>query len=396
MRSLALLPLLLVAGGAWAQDACTALARTASAPVALPALAPELTAPATQLGAPSGVLAQAFDQAQTVDTVLLHLRIDKCRAAAMSTRPGQFAPGMDPASYKPQTQYDNTPWRFDMNQNGKRMTADEFDAWMKARGVRVAKGAPPVAPAPAPPPRPTRKASKRAADARAGHPVRARARAVQAGLCSRTQAAAWVGDGRVRVNGRVVRDPEFPVRMDIDRVDVEGADARPAPLYIVLNKPRGLVTTVRDEKGRDKTVYRCFDDAGLPWLAPVGRLDKASEGLLLFSNDPQWAAGVTDPERGPEKTYHVQIDRIPEPDLLDALVAGVRTEEGHLAAVRATLVRRGERNAWLEIVLAKPQPPYPSPARSAGRRCAAAGARGDRRRRAGHARQRPVAQPHRR
>ncbi|WP_133480017.1 hypothetical protein [Cognatilysobacter segetis] len=150
MRSLVLLPLLLVAGSAWAQDACTALARSSTAPVTLPALAPELAAPAMQLGAPSGVFAQAFDQAQSVDAVLLRLRIDKCRASAMSTQPGQFTPGMDPASYKPQTQFDNTPWRFDMNQNGKRMTADEFDAWMKARGVRVAKGAPPAAPAPAP------------------------------------------------------------------------------------------------------------------------------------------------------------------------------------------------------------------------------------------------------
>jgi len=85
-----------------------------------------------------------------VDAVLLRLRIDKCRASAMSSKSGGFAPGMDPSSYKPQTQFDNTPWRFDMNQNGKRMTADEFDAWMKARGVRVAKGAAPVAPAPAP------------------------------------------------------------------------------------------------------------------------------------------------------------------------------------------------------------------------------------------------------
>ncbi|WP_241895913.1 pseudouridine synthase, partial [Stenotrophomonas maltophilia] len=63
----------------------------------------------------------------------------------------------------------------------------------------------------------------------------------------------------------------------------------PQRLYLMLNKPRGVVTTAQDERGRD-TVYRCFDGAGLPWIAPVGRLDKASEGLLLFSNDPQWAA----------------------------------------------------------------------------------------------------------
>ncbi|GAB2512048.1 hypothetical protein [Lysobacter humi (ex Lee et al. 2017)] len=150
--SLLLLPLLVAAGHAHAQDACTALARTAVAPVVAPALAPELVAPAPQLGTPSGVLAQAFDEAQSVDAVLLRMRIDKCRTAAMSTRPGGLTPGIDPATYVPKTQFDNTPWRFDMNQNGKRMTADEFDAWMKSRGVRVAKGATGIAPAPPPVP----------------------------------------------------------------------------------------------------------------------------------------------------------------------------------------------------------------------------------------------------
>lgn len=171
------------------------------------------------------------------------------------------------------------------------------------------------------------------------------------GLCSRTQAAAWVRDGRVAVNGEVIRDPEFPVRMDIDRVDVAGVEqASAAPIYLALNKPRGLVTTAKDEKGRD-TVYRCFDDAGLPWIAPVGRLDRASEGLLLFSNDPAWAASITDPERGPDKTYHVQIDRVPDAALLAALEAGREVDGERLAAVRATLLRQGQRNAWLEIVL---------------------------------------------
>ena len=80
-------------------------------------------------------------------------------------------------------------------------------------------------------------------------------------------------------------------------------------VYLVLNKPRGLVTTARDERGRD-TVYRCFDGAGLPWLAPVGRLDKASEGLLLFCNDPAVGRARSPiPATGPDKTYHVQVDR---------------------------------------------------------------------------------------
>ena len=99
----------------------------------------------------------------------------------------------------------------------------------------------------------------------------------------------------------------------------------------------------------------CIDASmapALPWLAPVGRLDKASEGLLLFCNDPEWAARVADPESGPDKTYHVQVDRIPDAACLAALPAGVIEESGErLRAKSATLLRAGEKNAWLEIVL---------------------------------------------
>jgi len=176
------------------------------------------------------------------------------------------------------------------------------------------------------------------------------------GLCSRTQAADWVRAGRVRVGGRVVRDPEFPTSPDRDDIVVEGVSATSAaPLYLMINKPRGLVTTARDERGRD-TVYRCFDGAmldgaPLPWLAPVGRLDQASEGLLLFSNDPAWAAGITDPDTGPVKTYRVQIDRIPDAALLEALRAGAVDAGERLSAVSVALLRAGQRNAWIEVVL---------------------------------------------
>lgn len=171
------------------------------------------------------------------------------------------------------------------------------------------------------------------------------------GIGSRTQAAAWVAQGRVRVNGRVVRDPEFPVREGLDRVEVEGGQIeRAARRVLMLNKPRGLVTTRADEKGRE-TVYACLADVDLPWLAPVGRLDKASEGLLLFSNDPEWAATITSPEMGPEKTYHVQVDCIPAPELLPAMQSGVLVDGERLAAKSAKLLRRGERHAWIEVVL---------------------------------------------
>jgi 23S rRNA pseudouridine2605 synthase len=170
------------------------------------------------------------------------------------------------------------------------------------------------------------------------------------GLGSRTQGARWVLDGQVRVNGRLVKDPEFPVNPESDRITVAGREDRRARLIIMLNKPRGLVTTASDEQGRD-TVYQCFEGAGLPWLAPVGRLDKASEGLLLFSNDPQWAARITSPESGPRKTYHVQIDRVPDDELLANLARGAEADGETLRARSVTILRSGEKNAWLEIVL---------------------------------------------
>jgi 23S rRNA pseudouridine2605 synthase len=155
----------------------------------------------------------------------------------------------------------------------------------------------------------------------------------------------------------VILDPEFPIVVNGNaRIAVDGRDIyEPARLYLMLNKPRGLVTTAQDERGRD-TVYRCFDGAEwngapLPWLAPVGRLDQASEGLLLFCNDPQWAARITDPQTGPDKTYHVQVDTIPGDGVLAGLVHGVEREGTLLRARTARLLRAGKRNAWLEIVL---------------------------------------------
>lgn len=170
------------------------------------------------------------------------------------------------------------------------------------------------------------------------------------GYCSRSEAEALVRAGRVALDGRVVRDPQAPAHADA-RLAVDGvAVAAATRVYLALNKPRGLVTTVRDERGRD-TVYRCFDGTGLPWVAPVGRLDKASEGLLLFCNDPVWAARVTAPEGHVLKTYHVQVDALPTPELLAQLQAGVVDEGERLAARAARELRRGARHAWLEIVL---------------------------------------------
>lgn len=171
------------------------------------------------------------------------------------------------------------------------------------------------------------------------------------GLCSRTQAALWIRDGRVRVNGRVADDAEMAVDTSRDRVEVDRVEATPAKrIYLAFNKPRGYVTTAADERGRD-TVYALLAGSGLPWVAPVGRLDRASEGLLLFTNDSAWAARITAPGSQLDKTYHVQIDRLPGDGLLDALCVGVDDRGERLAAKSALELRRGERNAWLEIVL---------------------------------------------
>lgn len=150
------------------------------------------------------------------------------------------------------------------------------------------------------------------------------------GYCSRSQASQLIRDGRVQLNAAVRRDPETPVRIDQDRIAVDGRLIEGGQkIYLMMNKPRGLVTTASDEKGRD-TVYSLLakDGEPLPWIAPVGRLDKASEGLLLLTNDSEWGARVSAPETHLEKTYHVQIAAVAEDQLIQALMRGVRTEDG--------------------------------------------------------------------
>ena len=121
-------------------------------PTMLSPVAIELSSATTQLGGASGVLSQAFDEALSVDNVLLRIRQDGCRAVANARPTGSVVDPGNPAAYKPKTEFDNTPWRFNMTQNGKRMTADEFDAWMKSRGVRVVGRKDTTAPASEPAP----------------------------------------------------------------------------------------------------------------------------------------------------------------------------------------------------------------------------------------------------
>ncbi|HZQ69156.1 MAG TPA: pseudouridine synthase [Terriglobales bacterium] len=171
------------------------------------------------------------------------------------------------------------------------------------------------------------------------------------GFCSRSAACEWIRLGRVQLNGHVCLDPETPVLLKKDRIRVDGREVRPQKfVYLMLNKPRGIVTTAADEKGRD-TVYSLLPP-DLPWVAPAGRLDKASEGLLLLTNDSEWAARVTDPRSRLPKTYHVQIAASATESLLNTLQAGVRTAETEvLRASNAGILRHGAKNSWIEIVL---------------------------------------------
>jgi len=173
------------------------------------------------------------------------------------------------------------------------------------------------------------------------------------GYCSRSQAAELIRAGCVQLNGIVRRDPEMPTRLEQDRIMVEGRAVDPqTKIYLMMNKPRGVVTTASDEKGRE-TVYTALERAGesQPWVAPVGRLDKASEGLLLLTNDSEWGSRIAAPETHLDKTYHAQISLVANASLVESLMKGVKSEGELLRARKAAVLRSGEKNCWLEITL---------------------------------------------
>ena len=189
------------------------------------------------------------------------------------------------------------------------------------------------------------------------------------GFCSRSVAENLVREGRVSLRGKIVRDPDTPA-YENDEIAVDGTPVEAAQkFYFAMNKPRGIVTTASDEKGR-KTVMDLFHEQyakrfpgkPVPHISPVGRLDAASEGLLLFTNDTQWADALLDP-RAPKahiKIYRVQVAGKPSAADLAKMEKGFNVpprifgeSEEFMHAERAVLHSEGEKNCWLEITLSE-------------------------------------------
>ena len=171
------------------------------------------------------------------------------------------------------------------------------------------------------------------------------------GYTSRSQARPLITAGRVKVNGRTITDPEHRIDIERDRVAVDDQKvAAQDKVYVAVHKPAGLVTTRDDEQGRE-TVFELLKGAPLPYLTPVGRLDKESEGLLLFTNDTRWADHITAPGSQVDKVYKVHIDRVVDMNLVDSMVKGVQDRGERLRAKAVTPLEITDTDSWIEVVL---------------------------------------------
>ena len=189
------------------------------------------------------------------------------------------------------------------------------------------------------------------------------------GFCSRSQAENLVREGRVSLRGKIVRDPDAPAREN-DEICVDGKIVKASEfVYFMMNKPRGYVTTASDEKGRATVMNlfreqyaKMFPGKPVPHISPVGRLDAASEGLLLFTNDTQWADALLNPQESRglthTKIYRVQVAGKPTAAELSQMEKGFFVPprvfgepEEFMHAVRAVLYRESDKTSWLEITL---------------------------------------------
>lgn len=179
-------------------------------------------------------------------------------------------------------------------------------------------------------------------------PVVSLARALsKLGITSRKQARGLIEAGRVKVNGRVLTNPEVRVHPEREAIVVDGrAAANPGRVYFMMNKPAGYVTTRSDERGRP-TVYDLLKDKDR-WIFPVGRLDRESRGLLLFTNDTQWGNAWTDPAREILKIYELRLDRAMTRDDLERFRTGVVLDDGRRTRTALIEARMRPDGCWVE------------------------------------------------
>jgi pseudouridine synthase len=173
-----------------------------------------------------------------------------------------------------------------------------------------------------------------------------------AGLGSRTDARKWIGAGRVAVNGKVIGTPDHWVDLERDRVTLDGKPVgRADKIYVLLYKPTGYLTTYRDPEGRP-TVYDLLHDVD-SWIAPVGRLDLETSGLLLLTNDNAFADLIMSPEYKVPKTYLVKTSSLLGPEALEQLRRGVQLSDGPTQPSIVTHVRDSASSTFIEITIAE-------------------------------------------
>lgn len=172
----------------------------------------------------------------------------------------------------------------------------------------------------------------------------------RAGLGSRTDARRWIANGRVAVNGKRVQTPDAWIDPERDRVTFDGRPLRAAKkLYLLLYKPKGVLTTFKDPEGRP-TVYDLLGEIK-DWIFPVGRLDQDSSGLLLMTNDTAFGDFVTDPESHVPKTYLVKASLLLSDEQLDQLRQGVTLSDGPTRPAQVSRIRDAARYTFFEITL---------------------------------------------
>ena len=172
----------------------------------------------------------------------------------------------------------------------------------------------------------------------------------KAGIASRSDARKWIAAGRVKVNGRVVQTPDVWVDLDNDRISLDGKTVvEQEKAYLLLYKPKGYITTYRDPEGRP-TVYDLIPNVG-QWVAPVGRLDQDTSGLLILTNDNDFAERITNPEQKIPKTYMVKTSSIVEDEAIQRLANGIELSDGPTTPCIVKRLRNTASSTFLEITI---------------------------------------------